>query len=80
MKPEKDIGHLVQISEVFLGYQVSVVLEMGAHRSEGRSRDWLQQDATEQQVQSMVSGSVTSNFTSIHGGCISLVLHTLLAT
>lgn len=28
---------------------------MGAHRSEGRSRDWLQQEATEHQVQSMVS-------------------------
>lgn len=30
---------------------------MGAHRSEGRSRDWLQQEPTEQQVQSVVSDS-----------------------
>lgn len=39
---------------------------MGAHRSEGRSRDWLQQEATEHQVQSMNPWNIMIKHRQVH--------------
>lgn len=39
---------------------------MGAHRSEGRSRDWLQQDAMEQQVQSKNPWNIMIKHRQVH--------------